>query len=721
MTNKHSLTRIPRLASGGFREGFEQRHIGLCRGAPCGASSAKDNARMPKDLRKASRMQSWNPGFINQSSATLAGGFFNPKTAKGVPRPIAEFALNRNLFFLFSLLLFSGTVLFARAHTVVENVFEPLPAGQVSLSGAFDDDIRKVHENWNKQTLPYAKLADFFRKGRPQFAVGEMWGKAVRSSSLLYRYTQDAGLKKILDATVADMLTTQQPNGSISCDKMDKQPGDKGGDIWERRYVMLGMLAYYENVNGDPKVLECVKQQADCLLQQIGKGKKEIIDLGWSADNCGYEKCHIESTAILECFTKLYAKTREKKYLDFAEYVLASGGTKHYNIFEQAYNRTPPYKMAGHYPKCYEMLCVFEGVVDYFRLTGKEYWRDCALRHYEGIGEHEITLLGSGGGNMPHHPRIAAEAWDNTAVEQTNPATTKIHETCTGVAWLKYLFQTLQLTGNPEMVDYAEKYIYNILASSIKPDGKGCAYMCLLNGSKVGTRGGWGYNVGGVYVSCCNLNVPAALALLPQFAVMRDKKHNPVVNLYIPTVIKTKTPRGEPLELRIITDYPNSGNVRITVNVGKPEEFAVKLKIPSWSENTRLAGKNLEFSPVSAGKYAEIKKVWQSGDEINLEFDMRCKLIDAPKGGSAPNSDRYKAVRYGPLVLCRNSETDPKYNKPVTILAGKDGFVDAKPTATAVGFLVFDIPTAHGPIKMQPYAHVNGWKGAKVQTWLPEK
>jgi pimeloyl-ACP methyl ester carboxylesterase len=52
------LTRKPRLASGGFRKGFEQPHIGLCQGAPCGASSAKDNARMTKDLRKASRMQS---------------------------------------------------------------------------------------------------------------------------------------------------------------------------------------------------------------------------------------------------------------------------------------------------------------------------------------------------------------------------------------------------------------------------------------------------------------------------------------------------------------------------------------------------------------------------------------------------------------------------------------------------------------------------------------
>jgi hypothetical protein len=56
------------LASGEFRKGFEQSHIGLCRGAPCGASSAKDNARMPKDLRKASRMQSRFSGLIRNEN-----------------------------------------------------------------------------------------------------------------------------------------------------------------------------------------------------------------------------------------------------------------------------------------------------------------------------------------------------------------------------------------------------------------------------------------------------------------------------------------------------------------------------------------------------------------------------------------------------------------------------------------------------------------------------
>jgi hypothetical protein len=133
--------------------------------------------------------------------------------------------------------------------------------------------------------------------------------------------------------------------------------------------------------------------------------------------------------------------------------------------------------------------------------------------------------------------------------------------------------------------------------------------------------------------------------------------------------------------------------VKIKVNVENPEEFTVKLKIPSWSENTQLADGDLQLPHPQAGKYAEIKKTWQPDDEINLTFDMRCKLIDAPQGGSTPNGDKYKALRYGALVLCRNSEIDPDYNKPVTIIADKNGFVDTKPTtnATALLYLIFQL------------------------------
>ena len=96
------------------------------------------------------------------------------------------------------------------------------------------------------------RFVQMFRTGRKQFAQGEMWGKAVRSGSMFYRYTQDPELKGILRKTVADLLTTRRANGSISCSEVAKQPDGPGGDLWERKYVLLGLEEYYEQVERDP-------------------------------------------------------------------------------------------------------------------------------------------------------------------------------------------------------------------------------------------------------------------------------------------------------------------------------------------------------------------------------------------------------------------------------------------------------------------------------------
>ncbi|MDR3140728.1 MAG: glycoside hydrolase family 127 protein [Tannerellaceae bacterium] len=637
--------------------------------------------------------------FIKQSSAIVAGGFLcgNLLPACQNRQPI---------------------------RIPVKDVLVPLPAGQVRLQGYLDKIINTCCDNWNKGDVPYEETVEFFRTGRKQFALGEMWGKLVRSGSLFYRYTADPELKTILDAAVADILSTQRPNGSISCVPPEQQP--ETSDLWERTYVLIALQDYYDYVEQKPEILESMKRQVDCLISQIGKPPKtRIIDVGWS--HGGFGKNHIESSTLLEPVVRLYKMTGEKRYLDFAEYIVSEGGCLEANLFEAAYNNVPPYKMCEIYPKAYEMTSLFEGLAEFYRCTDNHYYKQCTLNFFESVRKHEITIIGNGGADQPYHPTVAGEAWGNAAIEQTNPNMTRMMETCTGVTWMKYCSHLLRLEGNPQCAGEIEKYVYNGLIGAMRPDGRGFSYVNLLNGVKTNDHGwGWEFDSrygGKLHVTCCNLNGPEGLAYIPYIAVMYEPdSQNPayVINLYNAATVKTKTPKGKPLTLDVVTDFPKSGHVIIKVNIEKSEEFTLKLNIPSWSENTRLAGENLPLLPVpQPGKYAEIKRKWQPGDEISLALDMRCKLIDAPKGGSTPNSDRYKALRYGPLILCRNSETDPDYDKPVTIIADEDGFVAAKQTIIADDSFAFEVPTTTGSIKLYPYAHVNGWNGAKIQTWLP--
>ena len=594
----------------------------------------------------------------------------------------------------------------------------PLPPNSIQLTGHLEGYIQNSIANWNKGRLPYDEFVNFFRThAAPQFALGEMWGKAVRSGSMFYRYTKDPELKTILDNTVQNLLSTQNENGSISCTPVDQQPGSENGDLWERKYVMLGLEEYYQWVNPDSTVLNALKKHADCIIDQVGHApKKEIVDLGWSATNIGYEPCHIESSTLLEPFMRLYNWTGEQRYLDFARYIVESGGTKHFDLIQQAYDNTDPYLMSGHYPKAYEMMSMFEGVVEYYRVTGDERCRQAFMNLFNNIRKREITIIGNAGADQPYHPNVAGEAWGNTAYEQTNPNITRMMETCVGVTWMKFCSQIMRLTGDPAPADEIEKYVYNGLLGAMKPTGDGFSYVNLLNGNKV-VNYGWGWHFDDFYVTCCNLNGPMGLAYIPYVAVMTSEE-GPIVNLYNAGEVNMNT-RTQPLQLTIDTDFPLTGHVVINVNPEKAENFTMKLRIPSWSQNTALSvnGEKVEATP---GTYAELNRKWNPGDRIEIDFDMTCRVINAPLGSNRAG-DNFQAVVRGPIVLARDENIDPNFDQPVAIQADENGVVAITPVqptlpSTKMEFLV---PTSEGDIHMVDYASVDGWNGSKICTWLP--
>lgn len=593
----------------------------------------------------------------------------------------------------------------------IEDKFYPLPKGSIKFEGFFEEYIQKSINNWNKGVLPYAALVEKFRSGRDFFAQGEMWGKAVRSGCMFYRYTQDPELKKILYETVTDLLSTQQENGSFSCSNIEKQPDGPGGDLWERKYVLLGLERYYTCVEQDPKILQAMIDHADCILDQIGLPPKvRIIDQGWSPN-------HIESSTLLEPIMRLYLLTGYKRYLDFADYIISEGGAKGHNIFEEAYNNMAPVEIGCIYAKAYEMMSLFEGVAEYYRVTGNQYLNRALMNLYHNIIEKEITIIGNGGGDFPYHPNVFGEAWDNTAIEQTNPDIQRMMETCVGVTWLKLCTQILCLTGDPLAVDMIEKYAYNGLIGAMKPEGDGFSYVNLLNGIKTNSQG-WGGTIEGVQVTCCNLNGPMGLAYLPYVAVMNSMS-GPIINLYNAGSAVVSIEKGPEVKLELETDYPLSGKVKISVYPDSPQKFSIKLRIPQWSLNTMLSINNKPVETIP-GTYAEINRKWEKGDQIELQLDMRCRLINAPKGNNRAG-DNFQALVQGPIVLARDENMDEHYNEPVSIIS-KDGYVEIIPEkVTLPGTqMQFRVPTTQGYVSMVDYASVNNWNGKHICTWLPK-
>lgn len=607
--------------------------------------------------------------------------------------------------------LSSNLTSYAR-NTKVQDVFQFLPAGQIKLTNYFENDIQNSIQHWNKGVLPYAKLVDVLRNGRPTFAVGEMWGKAVRSGSLFYRYTHDGELRQILKKTIDDVLTTVRCNGSISCDPIEKQPEAKGGDLWERKYTLLGLGEYYKSVDKDPRVLKAMINEAQNIIDEIGEyPKTDINTLGWSVNK-------IESSSLLEPFVLLYETTGEQRFLDFATYIVKHGGCQGNDIFQEAIDNVPMYKMAGVYPKAYEMTSIFEGLAEYYRVTGIEKWKTSFMHFYNNVCNNEITLIGNGGADEPYHQKYRGEAWDNTKFEQSNPKIQRMMETCVGVTWMKFCTQIVRLTGNSQAVDEIERYIYNGLLGAMKPTGDGFSYVNLLNGRKV-TNVGWGWKFGDLQVTCCNLNGPIGLAYIPLIDVMQAKE-GPVINLYNSAQVTAKTALGYPVMLNVQTEFPKSDRVNIQVNPAKSEKFTLRLRIPQWSKNTQVSVNGRYINRVKAGGYLCINQVWKKKDNVEIKFDMHCQLFDAPKG-SNPDARWFQAVQYGPIVLSRDENTDSAYNKPIKIIADSNHEVKIQKVSPILSTtrMEFIIPTTTGNIHMIDYSSVNGWKGKKICTWLP--
>jgi hypothetical protein len=251
----------------------------------------------------------------------------------------------------------------------------------------------------------------------------------------------------------------------------------------------------------------------------------------------------------------------------------------------------------------------------------------------------------------------------------------------------------------------------------MKPTGDGFSYANLLNGQK-GDAKGWGRGFDGLLVTCCNLSGPIGLAHLPLIAVTKSER-GPIINLFNAADVNTTTPTGQALELKIETNYPQSGKIKIHVNPEKAEKFAVQVRIPEWSKNNkvRVNGKKLKVVP---GQYAVIEREWNANDCIDIEFEMIARVILGPKGSTLGSED-YQAVIWGPIVLARDENIDPEYNQPIKIKANKRGVVKVtKTTPTrSDARMEFIVPTTKGNIRMVDYASVNCWDGSHICTWMP--
>jgi len=588
---------------------------------------------------------------------------------------------------------------------------ELLPPGSVALNGWLGKEIEICREaRIFGQVLPDL-IRPFATRPEDKMWQCEFWGKWFTSAALCYRYRPDAPLRAVIDKAVAELLATQTPDGYIGSYK--KAAETKGWDVWGRKYVLLGLLAYYD-LTGDAKALEAARREADYTMGQIGPGKADIVTLGmWTG---------MAASSILEPMVLLYGRTGEQRYLDFAYYILgqwetpkgpdlvrkALAGTAVYNMFPKPDSKQKGY-MAGGSSKAYEMMSCYEGLLELHRITGKPEFRQAAEKVFANIDATEITIIGSGS---------SWERWCNGHVRQTEDVPEWM-ETCVTVTWIKFAGQLLRLTGQARYADRIEQGMYNAMIAAHKTDG---TWWCHYNPLE-GARGPAPEHCN-MHQNCCVASGPRGLMLVPALSVMRGPQ-GPVVNFYEPGTATAALAAGQKVQLTIAGGYPAPGDVEITVQPEKAESFTLALRIPRWSRTTKITV-NGQPAAVDAqpGTYAALARAWKPGDRVKLEFDWTVRAERDP-GGSGR-----MAVLCGPIVLCVDKRLlDTSASGSAKLVVDAQGRVaDARRVPSPAGMrLAYEVPleTTDGKrawLRLCDYASAGRTWGedSTLRVWLPQ-
>lgn len=557
--------------------------------------------------------------------------------------------------------------------------FYLLEPGSFNYTGPVDVVIKYIEEKQLLDVELWKLFVEQFRFDADDEDAGwrcEYWGKMMRGACFVYQYTQNEVLYSVLKDSILDLLSAAKESGKIST-YSDAAEFD-GWDMWGRKYVLLGLQYFLEICKEDflsEKIVSAMCAHADYIIDHVGKkqeGKKEIADTTslWEGKRI-YDG--LNSSSILEPIVRLYILTEEKKYLDFATYIIENTGGEGANVFELAYeDELYPYQYPSNpFPKAYEMMSCFEGLIEYYRVTGIEKWKTAFTNFVHRVAESEVTIVGGLGATH--------EFFDHASIRQARTNYDGcMQETCVTVTWLKLCMQMLGLSGEAGIADQMEKSYYNAMLGAVNTEG--CttnegfpfdSYSPLVYGQRGRQVGGYKQMKGGKAYGCCACIGSAGLAVGVMSSVMKTED-GLVFNQYFPGTIKTKTLYNKSLRIDIHTTYPVEGTVKLSLHMDVKEKMKILFRIPKWSQRTIfvLNGATLQVDP---GEYIELERMWEDGDTIDIEFDMRTKLLYAPECEEDINAKNHIALKRGPIVLARDERFKEDIEKPVAVLNTEEG------------------------------------------------
>ena len=460
--------------------------------------------------------------------------------------------------------------------------------------------------------------AIYRRQEETKLWQGEFWGKWMHSAVPFATLTGDSELRRMVVESAKEVMDAQLPSGYLGNYCATSQVAKGTWDVWGRKYTLLGLMLYYD-LTGDKRALECSARLVDHLMSQVGTNGVSLAKTG----------CHrgMASCSILEPLVGLWRRTDDLRYRRAAEYVVwemcenpkgpmlvKRADRDVAERFGSVERDDPEY---GSDAKAYEMLSCYQGLYEWYRVTGEKRFLDACLKTANNIIDTEINILGGA---------TILEMWTHGKTCETKPWLGPM-ETCVTTTWMRFLETLLAETGNPRYADELERTWLNAFNGAMKADGKTWTQYCPADGYR-----GPGNIQCGMGTSCCIQNGPRGYLAVMRALVM-GREEGVDVNLFAKSSSTVKAAGGRVTVVQE-TNYPVDGKVTVRIACeGTVPEWTLRLREPGW---TALDGH---------ARWREVRRTWRTGDAYEFEIPLEPRVVV---------KDSHLAILRGPLALARS-------------------------------------------------------------------
>ncbi len=496
----------------------------------------------------------------------------------------------------------------------------------------------------------------------PPFNDGDLlkWFEALVQ---IYAIEPTPELDRRLDEMIAVIAKAQREDGYLHTQKIVPQRRGQTGvvakEFEDREHFetynmghLITTACLHHRATGKTTMLDLARKAAD-YIDRLCKEHPE--DLARNAI------CPSHYMGVIE----LYRVTREPRYLELGKQLIEirslvpdSVGSDH-NQDRMSFREMT--EAVGHAVRANYL---FAGVADVYSENGDDSLLKTLTTLAENVAGSKLYITGMTGalydGASPDGVDHTQHKYIKTVHQAYGrnyqlPNLTAYNETCATIGYGMWLWRMLTVTGEASYTDLFEQTLYNGILPGISLEGKHYFYVnplkkladfdVPLRWSRTRTP-----NIKSSF--CCPPNVVRTIAEAHNY-VYSLSTDTIWVHLYAASTLDTQWVGGSQIQLKQETDYPWTGNVKITVGAAPAKEIALRLRIPGWvhpgAATIAINGQTIATG-LTPGAYFEVKRIWSAGDAVSLDLAFQPVLIEAnPLVEEAVNQ---VAVRYGPLVYC---------------------------------------------------------------------